>query len=1065
MKLPFTRKTLEAWSGARIFQEAQRLWERGGVLEARYEPPMVKGRVAWGTRELRTAVEVLPDGSAENHCPCHDNRERGLICAHVIALGLELIRQAYDPEAERKRVEEQRKAARLARLDESAFLQRVPVGTSGAVSARLRLRLPADWARGVGEQRIPVEVGVETGGQLLPIEQVAPAGPYAFAEGDETLLFVLEDICEGPPPSAIEVSPADFVNLLDLLQGKTLLAGGGAEAITVNSARIPSRLLVDLDRENGELLVMVQTELPYLKAGEFPEYVVCPRGGYAYGRGNFWPLEKLLPAPLHQVYREPVAIPRSSVPRFMEVELALLSAQLPVVTDLSIDLFSIEPATPRIFLHVRGSPAALAATLYAEYGTLALVAGKSDAQGHFSHPDPDDLMRYTVRNPAAEERALAQASQVGFAGPAGDELAAITGTRAVLNFLGRDLPALRRMGWRVDLEGRIVGALDEYRFATPVVSVQEGGAGGWFDIRFEYEDGTGGALSAADVQRALQREENFLERDGRTILIDGGAIRAMQEVFRDCGSAEGAAPGSFRLAGLYSAYVKSSLDALDGVDVEASPTWQLQAGQRNRSMKVEPVDLPPGVAATLRPYQHEGVNWLRFLERNGFCGILADEMGLGKTLQTLVWLRMARHQEDARGLPALIVCPTSLVENWAEETARFVPGLDALVVAGGDRRQKWRRIDEAGLVITSYALMRRDIDEYLRHRFAVIVLDEAQHIKNRSTQNAIAAKKLRGVHRLVLTGTPVENSVADLWSIMDFLMPGYLGGHAAFRERYEIPVGRGDRDGEDAQARLRRKLHPFLLRRLKRDVAKDLPPKIQRVAKFTMSPDQQAVYQGLREASQRRLLSLVSAQGFQKSRMEVLKTLLQLRQACCHLGLLKLPGLAYTEPSAKMDLFFELLDEALDGGHRVLVFSQFVRMLTLLREELDRRGLAYCYLDGSTRNRMEQVRQFNTDRRIPLFLISLKAGGTGLNLTGADMVVHFDPWWNPAVEDQATDRAYRIGQQRTVYSIKLIARDSVEEKVLALQERKKAVIQATLASDEQVLEKLDWEDVQELLSL
>jgi SNF2 family DNA or RNA helicase len=255
------------------------------------------------------------------------------------------------------------------------------------------------------------------------------------------------------------------------------------------------------------------------------------------------------------------------------------------------------------------------------------------------------------------------------------------------------------------------------------------------------------------------------------------------------------------------------------------------------------------------------------------------------------------------------------------------------------------------------------------------------------------------------------------------------------------------------------------LRRLKQDVARDLPPKIQRVAKFTMSPDQQKVYRELLEASQRRLLSLVSSQGFNKSRMEVFKTLLQLRQVCCHLGLLKLPDLTYKSPSAKMDLFFELLDEALDGGHRVLVFSQFVSMLTLLREEMDQRGLSYCYLDGSTSNRMEQVRTFNTDRAIPVFLISLKAGGTGLNLTGADMVIHFDPWWNPAVEDQATDRAYRIGQKRTVYSVKLIARDSVEEKVLALQQKKQAVINATLASDEQVLQQLDWEDVQELLSL
>jgi SNF2 family DNA or RNA helicase len=300
---------------------------------------------------------------------------------------------------------------------------------------------------------------------------------------------------------------------------------------------------------------------------------------------------------------------------------------------------------------------------------------------------------------------------------------------------------------------------------------------------------------------------------------------------------------------------------------------------------------------------------------------------------------------------------------------------------------------------------------------------------------------------------------------MDFLMPGYLSNHKAFREHYELPISRGGPDADLAQIKLRRKLHPFLMRRLKTEVAKDLPPKIQRVAHSTLSKDQHMVYKELLENAKRKISDMVDTQGFNKSRMQILRTLLRLRQTCCHLDLLKLENLKSEYPSAKMELFFELVNEALDARHRILVFSQFTSMLAILRREMDGRKLKYCYLDGATQNRQEIVRQFNTDRSIPIFLISLKAGGSGLNLTGADMVIHYDPWWNPAVEDQATDRAHRIGQKNTVYSVKLITKNTVEEKVLAMQQRKKSVIDATLEKEGNFAKTLTWDDVQELLSL
>jgi SNF2 family DNA or RNA helicase len=365
-------------------------------------------------------------------------------------------------------------------------------------------------------------------------------------------------------------------------------------------------------------------------------------------------------------------------------------------------------------------------------------------------------------------------------------------------------------------------------------------------------------------------------------------------------------------------------------------------------------------------------------------------------------------------------------------------------------------------VVTSYALIRRDAELYRGIEFDTVVLDEAQHIKNRQTQNAQTVKAIRSRHRLVLTGTPLENSVLDLWSIFDFLMPSYFGAARDFRERYEIPITR-DKNVE-VQSRLARRVRPFLLRRMKRDVAKELPEKIEQVAFCELTDDQRAVYRQVLDAGRKEVLEAAGAQGAAKSRLAVLNALLRLRQICCDLRLLPLENVDPQTASGKLALFSELLEEALDGGHRVLVFSQFVSLLRLLEERLRAEEIDYCYLDGSTSNRAEVVERFQNDERIPVFLISLKAGGVGLNLTGADTVIHFDPWWNPAVEDQATDRTHRIGQTRVVTSYKLIARGTVEEKILNLQSRKRDVIRSTLEGEEAFSDSLSWEEIQELIA-
>jgi SNF2 family DNA or RNA helicase len=494
--------------------------------------------------------------------------------------------------------------------------------------------------------------------------------------------------------------------------------------------------------------------------------------------------------------------------------------------------------------------------------------------------------------------------------------------------------------------------------------------------------------------------------------------------------------------------------------VQAPPAWRERAARQSGEAKLE---CPPlgNLEPVLRPYQKQGVAWLHFLRENGFGGILADEMGLGKTLQTLALWRFVRQaQPDAA--PMLVVCPTSLVFNWVAEAGKFTPELRVLALHGPDRHARFDQIPAHDVVVTSYALIRRDAERYRGLEFDTVVLDEAQHIKNRQTQNAQAVKAVAAKHRLVLTGTPLENSVLDLWSIFDFLMAGYLGSAKDFRERYELPITR-DRD-EQAQTRLTRQLRPFLLRRLKKEVAPDLPARLEQVSFCELTADQRGVYQQVIEASRKEVLEAVGAQGAARSRMVILSALLRLRQVCCDLRLLKLEGVDPANASGKLDLFGELLEEVIDGGHRVLVFSQFVSMLALLKESLSAQDIDYCYLDGSTVDRAGVVQRFQSNAAIPVFLISLKAGGVGLNLTGADTVIHFDPWWNPAVEDQATGRAHRIGQTRVVTSYKLITRDTVEEKILTLQSRKREVIQATIGGEEEFAASLSWEEIQELLA-
>jgi SNF2 family DNA or RNA helicase len=474
--------------------------------------------------------------------------------------------------------------------------------------------------------------------------------------------------------------------------------------------------------------------------------------------------------------------------------------------------------------------------------------------------------------------------------------------------------------------------------------------------------------------------------------------------------------------------------------------------------KITFTPVPDEVQAKLRPYQNDGVNWLERLRMMYLNGILADDMGLGKTLQAIV--AIAQYRQKKKGL-TLIVCPTSLLYNWKEEFSKFDPQLKVLVIDGipSARKRLIENMNKYDVIITSYTLLQKDVEHYKPISFGYIILDEAQHIKNRGTRNAKSVKMISAEHRLILSGTPIENSLDEMWSLFDFLMPGFLSTYDRFVEKYIRVTGAEQSKNIEY---LRKKVAPFILRRMKADVLDDLPPISEIVYHCQLSDMQQQLYRSYAESARNELVKLVERDGFDRVQIHVLATLTRLKQICCHPAIFAKEK-AEMGDSAKYDMLMELLQTLIEGKHKTVIFSQYTRMLQIMREDFEHRGIRFAYLDGSSKNRLEIVKQFNEDETLPVFLVSLKAGGTGLNLVGADTVIHYDMWWNPAVENQATDRVHRMGQKKNVSAYKLITLNTIEEKIAEMQKRKKGLVKKVVSCDDEAIAKLTWEDVLELL--
>lgn len=1091
-------------AGWEAVKQARALLEGGRVLSSFWEAPLLRGVVQEGSASYRAGLVIKSASDAENMCPCRQSRQYGMICAHSIAVGLHHLKRQSTPEpttgkSQGPAKDSSAKPSPAEPIRSAKALRRVGAGESGE-PLELFIILPPNFAQAAGKGRIMLCLEGKWRSGRTPLTALPLTTTFAPNAQDAAILDALETLNGGETPAMAMLTASQFADLLPKLINHPGLTIGRSQSLEVTAQTLPLDLRASLE-SNGEIVLKL--------TGSVPTGVLQGKTSWVINGASIQPLG--LPAGLESLFNGPLRIPRSQVPQFLNLQWPKLEASGAVQANFSLQDFVLEPATPRFQLKLAGGLATLQANLDCFYGEKKVTPGSASGSDALWLADPQSPTRYSTRNFAAEQAALSRLLKYGFSLPDAQGVSKLNVQNLILKFFAREYPQLERE-WSVTLEERLERSTRQnLERIEPRFQITPSGEQ-WFDLGIVYDTPGGESFSPADIQRLLLSGQSHTRlKNGKFAIIDTGAVEELQEVLLDCAPQQNAA--GYRLNNIQTGYLEATLRQHSNWKVQAPTAWSQRARSQSGEVKLEAPALGE-LESVLRPYQKDGVAWLQFLRANHFGGILADEMGLGKTLQALahLYVRHSANREtdtDSRRLmecgsllplsgghsspkplassyvsesggkpralhkdsfenppapeahPTLVVAPTSLVFNWAAEAAKFTPNLRVLTIQGSQRRELFDKISKHDLVLTSYALLRRDIDQYRGLEFDTLILDEAQHIKNRQTQNAQAVKSIRAHNRLVLTGTPLENSVLDLWSIFDFLMPGYLGTAQDFRERYEVAITR-DKNAE-AQTRLARRLRPFMLRRLKREVAKDLPEKIEQVSYCELSDTQRAVYQQMLEASRNEILSAVGEKGLGKSRMVILTALLRLRQICCDLRLLQ-PAKDANNTSGKLEMFGELLEEVLDGGHRVLVFSQFTSMLALLREHLAAENIDYCYLDGSTQNRAEVVEKFQRNDRISVFLISLKAGGVGLNLTGADTVIHFDPWWNPAVEAQATDRAHRIGQKRVVTSYKLITRDTVEEKILKLQTKKRALIEGMLGDEEQLANSLSWEEIQELLT-
>ncbi|NWG20007.1 MAG: SNF2 helicase associated domain-containing protein [Chloroflexi bacterium] len=745
-----------------------------------------------------------------------------------------------------------------------------------------------------------------------------------------------------------------------------------------------------------------------------------------------------------------LTIPAAEQAEFLDRYLLPLAEKLPIRGEvLTWEEVDATPV-PRLYLsEVHGT---LRAQLRFAYGAYEVPAERTPADCTVHRRDGTLTLARIRRRPDDETALMQSLGGTTYGLKKGADAGWFELRKAVhpVDFLMHRIPLLTAHGCEIYGEEQIKAA--RVNRNRPQISFRVSSGIDWFDLEAVVSFGDL-EVSLKDVRRAIRRREKYIKLADGTI---GALPDEWIERYRHLFALGEETDAGVRLAPAHVTLIDQLLAGADRAQADAE--FERRRERLRSFERIQQQALPHGFRGELRPYQKTGYDWLHFLNDYGFGGCLADDMGTGKTVSTLAFLQsLEEHRPD--GPASLIVMPRSLLFNWEREAATFTPSLRIYLHHDTDRVDDPSLFDRYDLVLTTYGTMLRDIELLRRYRFRYAILDESQAIKNPLAETSKAARLLDAERRLALTGTPVENSALELWSQFAFLNPGLLGNLDYFREEFVTPIEK-KQDGDAAQF-LRRMVYPFILRRTKDQVAPELPPRSERVIETEMEPAQRRLYAKQRDYYRSLLLGLIDDQGINNARMKVLEGLLRLRQICNHP---KLTDPGFRGASGKFELLIETLETLAAEGHKALVFSQFVQMLGLIREALDTRAIPYAYLDGQTRHRQQVVDRFQNDESLPFFLISLKAGGVGLNLTAADYVIHVDPWWNPAVEMQATDRTHRIGQQKPVFVYKLVTRDTVEEKILQLQDRKRELVEQLIAADAGMLKSLSREDVDVLFS-
>ena len=995
----WTEATLRAAASWQAFKEGKSLLQGGAVTEAKAGQSGWQGTVRCGQRLHRVQVVVKSNTDLATRCSCPQNQTSGEFCAHAVAVGLatlaapntvssalSMVMQGSGPGGTLSMRAQAKETPKLLPSPAVAWQILLPLNWRDAL---VRGKFAATLATAPDSEISPADDRLNA---WLACERVVSKAILSLNLAGQQVAAFLEAIADHPRLAAgkdrlsITIRAGERFHLSDAsVQGNRIRL-------------VPDRLAVHWLEIGGSFWQISQSTLTRVGEGSLPGDLEAALGEISRGQTVEIPTDLFLNR--LDAWQEWVAFPADS---WLE---ALHFVPAPVAIELSLE-GSLQYLEARLLMKY-GSAPAVAPGLGTVAGLPSLLANRCE-----------------VRNLAAEELAVNRLAMAGFQPQdhaSGHWL--LRDESAILNFLTRSLPALRQQ-WSVSEDQRFHLAQQQIAVVAPKIQILDSG-NDWLSFDLSFQTNAGVAVPTAEVRRLLRAGKGSVKiAGGRHLVISDAVSEIIDPIFSEL--------DLHQENGRFMASARSG-EIIIEIGKRLSKSLSV-----NDLPSIFPFAKPATLRADLRPYQSLGAGWLgdRVVRFGG--ALLADDMGLGKTLQAIACVECLLDAAAADSGVVLVVATASLIGNWQAEFARFAPARGVRILHGPGRDAEREKVSPGEVVLTSFGTLARDLAWHLQRDYRAVVVDEASLMRNPDTDHAKAVCKLRTSHRIALTGTPIENGVRDLWSIFRFIQPGWLGSRAEFKERYELPLA-GGQSAAAVMERLRLKISPFLLRRTKQQVAPELPSKIFIDEFCDLSPDQHAVYKELLTEGRKLVDASAHSGNPAAARMQMLTALLRLRQTCCDLALLggdRFNRLLVPRRSAKLQRLLELLDEAVNGSHRVLVFSQFQKQLLEIEKCILERGWDSLRLDGQSRNRQQLVDKFQQADGPPVFLISLKAGGYGLNLTAADTVVHFDPWWNPAAEMQATDRAHRIGQTRPVTVYRLLTRGTVEEKVVRLQARKR----------------------------